>query len=102
MQISRALIPQSYPLPSESIWERAGQALPFVPPSESGVTPLTQRPVVNVEQAEQLYLRHRYPETTRLSMDDLHARRAVAAYEAVHQGQKREEIRSLLGIDEFA
>ena len=103
MQISRSLIPQSYPLPLEPQWEeRRDQPAPFMPPSEAGAAPLTRRPVANVEQAEQLYQRYRYPETTRLSADDLHSRRAVAAYESVQQGQRRETLRSLLGVDEYA
>ena len=103
MQISRSLIPQSYPLPLEPQWEeRTGQVAPFVPPGDSGAVLLTRRPVANIEQAEQLYLRHRYPETTRLPPDDLRSRRALAAYESVQLGAQRENLRSLLGVDEYA
>jgi hypothetical protein len=99
MQISGSLIPQSYPLQLEQRLERDGQVVPFVP--QPAQMPLIRRPVLHVQQAEQLDL-GRYSEPVRMSLDDRHARRALSAYVSVQQVQAREDLRALIGVDEYA
>lgn len=100
MLIPGALIPQSYPRPFEPRAELDAQAIPFVPPEER--EPLTRRAVPSVQEAEQIYLSHRFPEPRRDVTDHLQSRRALSAYEATQRIQVREDLRAFVGVDVYA
>ncbi|MBK5963175.1 hypothetical protein CCR95_03485 [Thiocystis minor] len=102
MQIPGSLIPSSYPLPVEQRLERDARVIPFVSPQAQTQVPLTRRAVPNVQQAEPMSLRQRAPEPIRLATDNLHARRALSAYESAQRVQVREDLRAFVGVDAYA
>lgn len=100
MKIPGASIARPALLPADSGRAAAVQAVPRVADSEG--VPLVQRPVSRADQAPVIYLRDRYPATLTRLAEHRYAERAVATYESVQQLKRRDDLRAVSGIDDFA
>lgn len=102
MQILGSPASLSYSIVSESSWERT---LPVVPPpnvARTDADALTERPVTRAERTEESQYRRPYSAPVRVMASDGYARRAVAAYEATQRLERRDDLQSFLGVDEYA
>jgi hypothetical protein len=103
MQILGSPASLSYSIVSESSWERT---LPVVPPPAVAGTDadaLTERPVTRAERTEESsQYRRPYSAPVRAMTGDGYGRRAVAAYEAAQRLERRDDLRSFQGVDEYA
>ena len=105
MQILGSPASLSYSIVSESSWERT---LPVVPPpavARTDADALTERPVTRSERTEESsQYRRPYSAPVRVMAGDGYGygRRAVAAYESTQRLERRDDLRSFQGIDEYA
>jgi hypothetical protein len=101
MQILGSPVSLYHSVVSDSSWERT---LPVVPPpaSRTEADALIERPVTRTERAEESQYRRPYSAPVRVMADDGYARRAVATYEATQRLERRDDLQSYQGVDEYA
>ncbi len=100
MRIPSSLILNTYSFPLEQQWERHPRAAN--PVSQSGHAPLGERVVLDIEQAERLYVFQGSPDHLGRKTQDPQVQRALEAYRDVQLNQEREYIRTLVGLDLYA
>jgi hypothetical protein len=102
MQILGSPVSLSYSIVSESSWERT-LPIPVPPPAaQTNADTLTERPVARAERTEESQYRRPYSTPVRVMASDGYARRAVAAYEATQRLERRDDLQSFQGVDEYA
>lgn len=102
MQILGSPVSLSHAIVSESSWERT---LPVAPPPaiRTDADSLTERPVTRAERTEEsAQYRCPYSAPVRVMAGDGYARRAVAAYEATQRLERRDDLQSFQGVDDYA
>lgn len=102
MQILGSPVSLSHPIISESSWERT---LPVAPPSaaRTDAEALIERPVTRAERTEESSpYRRPYSAPVRVRAGDGYARRALATYEATQRLERRDDLQSFQGIDDYA
>ncbi len=100
MQISNSSIRALYPLQLEQLRERYAQ--PDQPLPRSPQAEPIERPVEEIERAEQIFIRNRSRELLARAPEDPRIRRALDEYESVQQSQQRAYLKDVLGVDEYA
>lgn len=102
MQILGSPVSLSYSIVSESSWERT-LPVPVPPPAvKTDADTLIERPVTRAERAEESQYRRPYSAPVRAMAGDGYARHAVAAYEATQRLERRDDLPSFQGVDEYA
>lgn len=91
-----------FPIPRDEARERPAPApIPVQPPAKQAAEPV-ERPIEEVERAQELFERRQSRRLATPMLEDARARRALAAYEAVQHGQERAYVSRALGVDEYA